>query len=142
MEKTAPPPRWENSQPLRFLVVGAWNFLFGYFAFAGLYWTTSGHWPDWLISAVAAVLGITMSFVTHRSLTYRSRGCWWREYLRFYVVYGGQSLLNVALIWLLVTRLGLNAYVVQLAISVVLTAATYWAHKHYSFKQTNQHEEN
>ena len=127
---------WSTSQPLRFLIVGVWNFAFGYGAFAGLYWALNGRWPDWLISSVAAVLGITMSFLTHRFITYRSHGCWWREYLRFYVVYGGQSLLNVLLIWLLVTQLKLNAYIVQLAISIVLTLATYWAHKYYSFKET------
>ena len=127
---------WNNSQSLRFLIVGGWNFVFGYAVFAGLYWVLNGIWPDWLISSVAAVLGITMSFVTHRFITYRSSGCWWREYLRFYVVYGGQSLLNVLLIWLLVTQLKLNAYIVQLTISIVLTLATYWAHKYYSFKET------
>ena len=127
---------WNNSQSLRFLIVGGWNFVFGYAVFAGLYWVLNGIWPDWLISSVAAVLGITMSFVTHRFITYRSHGCWWREYLRFYVVYGGQSLLNVLLIWLLVTQLKLNAYIVQLTISIALTLATYWAHKYYSFKET------
>ena len=127
---------WNDSQSLRFLIVGGWNFVFGYAVFAGLYWVLNGIWPDWLISSVAAVLGITMSFVTHRFITYRSSGCWWREYLRFYVVYGGQSLLNVLLIWLLVTQLKLNAYIVQLTISIVLTLATYWAHKYYSFKET------
>ena len=126
--------KWSESQPLRFLIVGAWNFVFGYFAFAGLYWAMNGRWPDWLISTIAAILGITMSFLTHRFITYRSHGCWWREYLRFYVVYGGQSILNVFLIWILVTQLELNAYIVQLSISVALTVVSYWAHKHYSFK--------
>ena len=133
--------KWSESQPLRFLIVGAWNFVFGYFAFAGLYWVMNGRWPDWFISTIAAILGITMSFLTHRFITYRSHGCWWREYLRFYVVYGGQSILNVFLIWILVTQLELNAYIVQLAISVALTVVSYWAHKHYSFKQTNHYEE-
>ena len=127
--------KWNHSRPLRFLIVGVWNFIFGYAVFAGLYWALNGIWPDWLVSSVAAILGITMSFLTHRFITYRSHGCWWREYLRFYVVYGGQSLLNVFLIWLLVTRLKLNAYIVQLAISTALTLASYWAHKYYSFKE-------
>ena len=79
-----------------------------------------------------------MSFLTHRTLTYRSRGCWWREYLRFYVVYGGQSLLNIFLIWLLVTRLGYNAYVVQLILNLALVIVSYWAHKFYSFRHPRQ----
>lgn len=137
-----PLTKWSESQPLRFLIVGAWNFVFGYFAFAGLYWAMNGRWPDWLISTIAAILGITMSYLTHRFITYRSHGCWWREYLRFYVVYGGQSILNVFLIWILVTQLELNAYIVQLSISVALTVVSYWAHKYYSFKRPNHDEEN
>lgn len=125
---------WNASAPLRFLVVGGWNFVFGYAAFAVPYRVLAGRWPDWLIAALAAVAGITMSFVTHRFITYRSRGVWWREYLRFYVVYGGQSLLDIALIWLFVTRLGKNAYVVQLVITLALTVGSYWAHKFFSFR--------
>ena len=102
--------KWSNSQPLRFLVVGAWNFVFGYFAFAGLYWAMNGRWPDWLISTIAAILGITMSYLTHRFITYRSHGCWWREYLRFYVVYGGESILYIFLILVLFTPLQIKPY--------------------------------
>lgn len=125
---------WNSSAPLRYLIVGGWNFVFGYGIFAFLYWVFNGHWPDWLIATVAAILGITMSYLTHRFITYRSHGCWWKEYLRFYVVYGGQSLLNVFLIWLLVTKFQYNAYVIQLIINLALVIASYWAHKFYSFK--------
>ena len=125
---------WNDSAPLRFLIVGGWNFVFGYGAFAGLYWLFNGIWTDWLIATVAAILGITMSYLTHRFITYRSHGCWWKEYFRFYVVYGGQTLLNIFLIWLLVTRLRYNAYLVQLVITLALTIASYWTHKLYSFK--------
>ena len=125
---------WNNSAPLRYLIVGGWNFIFGYGIFALLYWAFNGRWADWLIATVATILGITMSYLTHRFITYRSRGCWWREYMRFYVVYGGQSLLNIFLIWLLVTQLQCNAYAVQLIISLALVIVSYWAHKLYSFR--------
>lgn len=122
--------------PLRFLFVGAWNFLFGYAVFAGLYRIFAGVWPDWLIVVVSNVVGITNSFVFHRWITYRSNGVWWLEYLRFYVVYGGQALLNVALIHIFVTCCRFNAYFVQFAITVVLTILSYWLHKIYSFKRS------
>lgn len=127
--------RWNSSPSFRFLVVGGWNFVFGYGVFAALYRIFGGSWTDWSITAVATVLGITMSFITHRYITYRSKGCWWNEYFRFYVVYGAQSLLNIALIWLFVTRMKQNAYVVQFIITVALTVASYWAHKIFSFKK-------
>ena len=126
---------WNQYSSLRFLIVGVWNFVFGYGVFAGLYWVLQGISSDWIIAVIAAILGITMSFLTHRFITYRSHGCWWREYMRFYVVYGGQSLLNVFLIWLLVTQMGYNAYIIQFLISSALTVASYWAHKFYSFRR-------
>lgn len=125
---------WARLMPLRFLVVGGWNFVFGYLAFAGCYWLMNGTLPDWTIVLISSVLGITNSFVFHRWLTYCSRGSWWREYLRFYVVYGGQVLLTMLLIHVFVTTLEFNAYVVSLIINVVLTVLSYWAHKAYSFK--------
>lgn len=126
---------WNESAPLRYLIVGGWNFVFGYGIFALLYWAFNSRWADWFIATVATILGITMSYLTHRFITYRSHGCWWTEYLRFYVVYGGQSLLNIFLIWLLVTRLQYNAYFVQFIINVALVIVSYWAHKLYSFKK-------
>ena len=131
---------WRSSMPIRFLVVGAWNFAFGYFVFAAFYWLFSGRWADWLIVTVANVMGITNAFVFHRWVTYHSNGVWWREYLRFYVVYGVQAALNIALIYVFVTRLRLNGYAVQFVVSVVLTVLSYWLHKCYSFRKEVAHD--
>ena len=131
---------WLNAMPVRFLVVGAWNFIVGYLVFVGLYWAFSGVWPDWMIVVIANVVGITNAFISHRWITYRSAGVWWREYLRFYVVYGIQALLNVALIYVFVTRAEWNGYAVQFVISAVLTVLSYWLHKVYSFRKGEAHE--
>ena len=126
---------WERLMPLRFLVVGGWNFIFGYLAFIGCYWLMSTRYPDWLIVIISSILGITNSFVFHRWLTYKSYGNWLLEYLRFYIVYGGQMLLLVLLIHIFVTTLKYNAYVVSLIINIVLTVLSYWAHKFFSFRK-------
>lgn len=128
---------WNSSMPLRFLFVGGWNFVFGYLAFVGSYWLLKSVLSDWLIVLISYVLGITNSFITHRWLTYRSHGCWWWEYIRFYVVYGGQLVLNVVLIAVFVTWLSWNAYLTQLGITLFLTFASYWGHKIYSFKENH-----
>lgn len=126
---------WTRMMPLRFLVVGGWNFIFGYLAFVGCYWLMSPAFPDWIIVVISSVLGITNSFVFHRWLTYKSHGNWFIEYLRFYVVYGGQVLLTMSFIHIFVTTLKYNAYVVSLVINVVLTVLSYWAHKMFSFRE-------
>jgi len=124
---------WNRFLPLRFLFVGAWNFAFGYCCFAGLYWWLAGMIPDLVILVTSSVLGITNSFITHRWVTYCSRGPVWREYFRFYMVYGAQIALNLFLFWLLVSSFGFSAYITQFIINVVLTLASYFGHKKFSF---------
>ena len=126
---------WQISTPLRFLVVGGFNFVFGYLVFAALYWQFSGRWINSVIVTVATVIGITESYVAHRLFTYRAYGTWWRGYLRFYVVYGAQYVVNLLMIWIFVTCLAFNAYVVQFITTVLLTVVSYWAHKNYSFRK-------
>ena len=126
---------WSRFASVRFLVVGLWNFIFGYCSFAVLYWWLNAWWSDWVIIIVATILGITMSFVTHRFITYRSTSVWWIEYLRFYVVYGVQFFINIVLVVVFVTHMGCNAYVVQMLISLILTVASFWVHKNFSFRQ-------
>lgn len=126
---------WNGSMPLRFLFVGGWNFVFGYGQFAFFWWWLNGRIPDIVIYVLTAIIGITHSFVTHRFLTYESHGVWWREYLRFYVVYGAQELVSIAALLVFVTWLGFNAYIMNLLITVFITVTSYWAHKYYSFKE-------
>lgn len=128
---------WRRYDKLRFLIVGGWNFVFGYCQFAFFYWWLSDSWPDLAILIVTNIVGITQSFLTHRYLTFHSEGIWWKEYLKFYVVYGLQALVSMGAFLVFVTWLGFNAYITNFIINVVLTIASYWAHKHYSFKETS-----
>lgn len=133
---------WQRFMPFRFLVVGAWNFAFSYGVFAVLYYLLSQAFANWVIVVIASVIGITNSFITHRVLTYKSTGVWWVEYLKFYVVYGWQSVLFLLGVHVFVTVLACNAYVVSFVINLVLTIFSYWAHKYFSFrKQTEGRQE-
>ena len=126
---------WNKNRILRFVVVGGWNTLVAYGAFALLYYLFGGGWGDVVVQIVSAFIGITHAYVMHRFLTYRSNGVWWCEYLRFYVVYGSQTLLQACMFFVLSTWLGCNGYVTQLTLAGILTLATYWAHGHYSFRK-------
>jgi putative flippase GtrA len=125
---------WNSYLPIRFIFVGVWNFLFGYILFMLLYYTCSEKISERLIVLISSFLGITNSFISHRLLTYHSKGIWWKEYLRFFVVYGGQIILNLFLITFFVTYCRFNAYIVQFVILIGLTFLSYWGHKIYSFK--------
>lgn len=125
---------WSRFCALRFVVVGAWNTVFSYLVFVLLYRFWGGGWHDIWIQGVTAVLGITNAYVLHRLLTFKSHGVWWREYFRFYVVYGIQGAIQSLAFLALSTWLGFNGYVVQVVLTLLMTVVSYWAHRSYSFK--------
>ncbi len=124
---------WHRTLPFRFLIVGAWNFVFSYVVFAVTYWLLSPYVHDAVIMAICSVVGITNAFVGHRYLTYRSRGPILQEYFRFYLVYGTQIGLNFILFLLFVRVFHANPYVTQAVLTTVLTVVSYWGHKNVSF---------
>ena len=125
---------WARRRELRFVAVGMWNTAFAYGVFALLYRCFGGGWRDVPVQVVAAIAGISNAYLCHRAITFRAHGVWWREYARFYVVYGGQALLQMALFFIFSTWLGMNGYVVQFLLAILLTVLSYWAHSNYSFK--------
>lgn len=124
---------WNKFCALRFAVVGTWNTVFSYLVFACLYRFWGGGWKDIAVQFISAIIGITNAYVLHRFLTYRSHGVWWREYLRFYAVYGAQVVLTALSFFVFATWLGFNGYVVQLILTILFTVASYWAHRRFSF---------
>lgn len=120
--------------PLRFMIVGIWNFIFGYACFALLYWLLGGFLHDAIILALAYILGITCAYISHRIFTYRSEGKILNEYFRFYLVYGVQITLNFVFFLLFVRIFHCNPYMTQAIISLVLVILSYWGHKHFSFQ--------
>ena len=125
---------WNRLCLLRFVVVGAWNTLVSYIVFAVFYFLFGGGWGDVLVQGLSAIVGISHAYLMHRLITYRSSGIWWKEYLRFYVVYGLQVVLQAVFFFVFATWLGYNGYVIQLVTLLVFTIVSYWAHKKYSFK--------
>ena len=129
---------WERFCALRFVIVGVWNTIFAYLVFSGLYRLIGGGWGDLVVQFFACIINITQTFVMHRFVTYRSEGVWWREYLRFYVVYGLQGVLQAAFFFVFSTWLGYNGYITQLVLTALFTIVSYWGHKVYSFRQPKE----
>lgn len=125
---------WTKFCAMRFLIVGAWDTFFSYMVFAFLYYLWGGGLGDVAVIAVSSVIGITNAFLMHRYVTYRSNGIWWKEYLRFYVVYGGQLILQSLFFFIFSTWLGYNGYIIKLINTLIFTVVSYWAHKSFSFK--------
>lgn len=124
-------------QPLRFLAVGAFNTVSGYLIFALLYYLFSPLVHYLAILAVCTVINITIAFVLHKTIVFRTRGNYLREYLRFYVVYAVPTVTGAALLTFAIEVLRMNVYAAQAVITLAMTVVSYFGHKHFSFRSAS-----
>ena len=126
--------RFWRDDKLRYLVVGGWNTFFGYASFAVPYWLL-GRYIHYLVIAVFAHLtAVSQSFVTQRTLVFRSRDAWLPQYVRFQVAQLGLLGAGLVAMPFLVEICGLSPLVAQFLWLMVVVSASYVIHKTYSFR--------
>lgn len=126
----APAPR-----PLRFILVGAWNTLFGYLAFVGCVAATRAVGISYLYATVPAqILAVLNAYVAHRTWTFADGDKSFGAFLRFNTVYWVLFVVNVGLLAALVDGVGLVPEVAQLGLTVLTVAASYLAHGRWTFR--------
>ncbi|NTW52389.1 MAG: GtrA family protein [Chlorobiaceae bacterium] len=130
----------EHRSKIIYLVVGGWNTLFGYGAFSILYLLLSHSLNSTLILTISYVLAITNAYIGYKVFVFRTKGNVLKEYLRFYVVYGGAYVANIILLPLLMRVFLLNAYVSQALIVILSVISSYIFHKRFTFKM-HEHTE-
>lgn len=122
-------------QGLGYLLVGAWNTLFGYGLFAGLQLWLGDRVHYLAILVVATVAAILNAFAGYRRFVFRVEGSVLRDLARFSVVYLGAFAVNLALLPLLVELAGLPVLVAQAMVVAGTVVASFFAHRHFSFRR-------
>jgi putative flippase GtrA len=140
LTRSAPP-----GQVVRYLIVGAWNTLFGYGVYCGLYYLLalrmeSPYAAAMTASALGSVVCITVSFLGHKYFVFRTRGNFIKEYLRAFMVYGTTFLIGLILLPLVMKLLDLLTVpkgVLGYLAGAILTAGTvvvsFFGHKKFTF---------
>ncbi len=119
---------------LRYLLVGAWNTVFGMAVYAALYRWLGGHVHYLVLLIPSNVLAITNAYVCYKLFVFKTQGNVLREYFRCYLVYGATMLAGAALMTGLVEWLRLQPIVANCICVGVTTIASYLAHRNFSFK--------
>lgn len=134
---------YPRGQFLRYLLVGAWNTIFGYTVYALLTYVLTDVIPyAYMVASVMAnIIAITVSFIGYKFIVFRTKGNYLREYLRVYVVYGGAAGLNLVLLPILVGVLDCllkepyySAYVAGAIVTAVTVLFSFVGHGKYSFR--------
>ena len=136
MRVTAPARRVASRyrEPIAYLIVGAWNTLFGYGVFALLYYLLRKHLHVDLVLVLSYAPSIVNAYIGYRYIVFRSTGSMKRELPRFSAVYAVTLAANLVVLPLALRLLPWNAYVVQGLFTVVIVALSYLGHKHFSFR--------
>jgi putative flippase GtrA len=136
-----------SGQMMRYLLVGAWNTLFGYSCFFLLVRVLLHFEPAQpsltasVASVIATVINVTVSFLGYKWFVFRTRGNYWREYCRSMLVYLPSLVLNAIAIAPLTAVLRTlphlktqAPYVAGGLLAGITVIASFFGHKHISFK--------
>jgi len=124
----------QHKQKIDYLLIGGWNTVFGYGLFLALYYLLSARIHYLILLGICNVLAITNAYIGYKLFVFKTRGNYLREYLRFYLVYGGAIVLNFILLPICVELFRLSPPVAQGGLIFLSVIFSYLGHKNYSFK--------
>lgn len=123
-----------DSRIARFLLVGAYNTLFGYVVFVALYYLLRDAVHYNVVLAISYVIAVTNSYLLQRRFVFRTQSRKAAEFLRFNVVNLGGMFINMGLLTLFVNHLTPNVPLAQAAATVLTVLFIYVGHTFYSFR--------
>jgi putative flippase GtrA len=116
-------------QLIKFSLVGILNTVIGYAVFF-----VASLFMNYIIALlIAHVVGVTNSFFWNKYWVFRSDGNKVVEFLKFYSIYALVLIVNIVLLYYLVSVLHFEPQISQLVLLPILTIITYLGHKHWSF---------
>ncbi len=124
---------FRRREQLLYLVVGGWNTVFGYAAWALLQYLLGDHLHYLVVVVLSWPIAVLNAYLGYRYLVFRSRASVFRELPRFSLVYLITLLVNLAVLPVALRVTPLNIYVVQALFTGVVVICSYLAHKYYSF---------
>ena len=128
----------EHRQVVTYLIAGGYNTLFGFLAFAGLYYLLEAQLHYLLIACISHVIAITNSFLVYRYLVFKSSGNIFIEYLKIYVVYGLSFALSIGMLALLVEVMHLHPVVAQFFVIGTTVIISYFGHSRFTFSSKQE----
>jgi putative flippase GtrA len=124
---------FRRREQLLYLVVGGWNTVFGYGAWAVLQFLLGNHLHYLVVVLISWPIAVLNAYLGYRYIVFRSRGSILREFPRFSLVYVVTLVVNLALLPIALHVLPLNIYAVQALLTVLVVVCSYLSHKHFSF---------
>ena len=124
---------FRRREQLLYLVVGAWNTVFGYCVWALMQYLLGDYLNYLVIIVLSWPIAVLNAYLGYRYIVFRSRGPVLRELPRFSLVYLATLVLNLALLPVALRVLPFSIYVDQALFLGVVVVCSYLSHKYFSF---------
>jgi putative flippase GtrA len=130
-------------QFVRYLVVGAWNTLFGYAVYAALTAVLTPLIPYSYMAAslLGNVLSITVAFLGYKWFVFKTKGNYLREWARCVAVYSGSIAIGLVLLPVLVSVIRHSTsyqreapYIAGALLTGVSVVFSFVGHRRFSFR--------
>ena len=122
-----------NSRKIRYLMAGGWNTVFGYVVSLLLYYLLNQYMHIIAIGLIAHFFAISMAFLTYKVFVFRTKGNWWKEYRRSYLVYGYSIFVSIGMLWLMVDYMAVPFWFAQGLIILITVILSYIGHSRFTF---------
>jgi putative flippase GtrA len=127
----------------RYLLVGAWNTLFGYGSFAFFTKILSPLIPHSYIvaSVISSLLDISVAYFGYKFFVFKTKGNYLREWIRCVGVYSGGIIFGVVTLPILVALIRRNTrfvaqapYIAGALLTAFMVVYSFVGHKKFSFR--------
>lgn len=122
-----------QEQGLRYLVVGGFNFFFGFGVFVALQLAFGDVLGYVVVFCLAWLINVTEAFILNRLFVFKVRGHVLRDFLRFCLVQASGAVLNLIGLVIAVDGFGMEVLVAQIFLFPTVVVLTFLGHKLFSF---------
>ena len=140
--------RISKKQFVKYVIVGGWNTIFGYAVYALLTWILDTRYHlrySYMYSYIVGnIISISQSFVAHKYLVFKTKGNFWKEYKKGWMVYGTTALLSLIALPFAVELCSflmpephkwLDKYIGGVAVTGLAAIASFLGHSNITFRQ-------
>lgn len=124
-----------SREKVRYLLTGGFNTLVGYSIGVGLYKALGGCLSIIWIGVISNILSITVSYLSYKTLVFKTKGMWLTEYMKSYVVYGGIAVLGIFLLWVFVDKMKISIWMAQALVIGITVITSYVGHARFTFRR-------
>jgi len=124
-----------NREKIRYLLVGGFNTLVGYFIGIAIYKALGSNLGIIWVGIISNIFSITVSFLSYKTLVFKTKGMWLTEYMKSYMIYGGIAVISILFLWLFVEKMNISIWLSQALVIGVTVIISYLGHSRFTFRR-------